>query len=159
MSFRIMRIKLLIFIFLCGLAGSCRRNPENREARTKPNADEMTGLNSYLVQKDREIIGNYIERKHLGMTESPTGLWYLIKSAGSGEYLKDNDRIKMNYRCELIDGTLCYSSDDPGPRTGNNRKDRYRARPQRRAKVTEAGWGGTLYPASLPWTRTCWRWQ
>jgi len=116
MSFRIMPGRLLIFIMFLCLAGSCRRNPENREVRTKPNADEMTGLNSYLVQKDREIIGNYIERKHLGMTETPTGLWYLIKNEGSGEYLKDNDRIRLNYRCELIDGTLCYTSDDLGPR-------------------------------------------
>jgi FKBP-type peptidyl-prolyl cis-trans isomerase len=76
----------------------------------------MAELNRYLVQKDREIIENYIERKSLKMTESPTGLWYYIKENGKGEYVKDNDRIVMNYECSLLDGTLCYSSADLGPK-------------------------------------------
>ena len=42
----------------------------------------MADLNSYLVQKDRERIQNYIERKNLNMTESPTGLWYQILNEG-----------------------------------------------------------------------------
>jgi len=111
-----MRTELFIFIILLCLAGSCRSSADRREAPAKPGDNEMTELNRYLVQKDREIIENYIDRKDLGMTESPTGLWYLIKSVGSGENLKDNDRIKLIYRCELLDGTLCYTSDDLGPR-------------------------------------------
>ena len=35
-----------------------------------PGTEEMAELNRYLVQKDREIIENYIERKNLTMTES-----------------------------------------------------------------------------------------
>jgi len=76
----------------------------------------MTELNRYLVQKDKEIIQNYIERKDLKMKESPTGLWYLIKNEGSGQFIKDNDRVSMEFECQLIDGTVCYSSDDLGPR-------------------------------------------
>jgi FKBP-type peptidyl-prolyl cis-trans isomerase len=76
----------------------------------------MTEMNRYLVQKDREIIENYIERKNLKMTESPTGLWYYVKDDGNGEYLKDNDRIVMDYECSLLDGTVCYSSADLGPK-------------------------------------------
>jgi len=110
-----MRTELFIFIILLCLAGSCRSSADRREAGAKPGYNEMTELNRYLVQKDREIIENYIERKDLDLTESPTGLWYLIKSVGSGENLKENDRIKLNYRCELIDGTLCYTSDESGP--------------------------------------------
>ena len=58
----------------------------------------MTELNRYLVQKDREIIQNYIERKDLKMKESPTGLWYLIKNEGSGQFIKDNDRVSIELR-------------------------------------------------------------
>ena len=36
------------------------------------------------------------------MTESPTGLWYLIKNEGTGEYLKDNDRITLNYDANFL---------------------------------------------------------
>jgi len=111
-----MRTKLFIFIIIMFLSGSCRNETDNRKAQVKPGNREMADLNRYLVQKDREIIQNYIERKDLRMTESPTGLWYLIKNEGKGQYLKDNDRIAMNYECELLDGTVCYSSDDSGPK-------------------------------------------
>jgi len=111
-----MRTELFIFIIFMFLSGSCRNETDNRKAPVKPGNREMTDLNRYLVQKDREIIQNYIERKDLKMTESPTGLWYLIKNEGNGQYLKDNDRIVMNYKCRLLDGTVCYSSDDFGPK-------------------------------------------
>jgi FKBP-type peptidyl-prolyl cis-trans isomerase FkpA len=76
----------------------------------------MAELNKYMVQKDRERIVNYIERKGLEMTESPSGLWYQIKSEGTGSYFKDNDRIVMEYECYLLDGTRCYSSRESGPK-------------------------------------------
>jgi FKBP-type peptidyl-prolyl cis-trans isomerase FkpA len=76
----------------------------------------MAELNKYMVQKDRERIANYIERKGLEMTESPSGLWYQIKSEGTGSYFKDNDRIVMEYECYLLDGTRCYSSRESGPK-------------------------------------------
>jgi FKBP-type peptidyl-prolyl cis-trans isomerase len=111
-----MRAELFILIVYLFLSGSCRNESENRKAPVKPGGKEMADLNRYLVQKDREIIQNYIERKDLKMTESPTGLWYLIKFEGDGKYLKDNDRIKMEYECELLDGTVCYSSEKLGPK-------------------------------------------
>ena len=57
--------------------------------------NEMADLNRYLVQKDRERIQNYIERKNLKMTESPTGLWYQIIKEGEGEKFSDNDKVSI----------------------------------------------------------------
>jgi FKBP-type peptidyl-prolyl cis-trans isomerase FkpA len=105
-----------IIIFLLSFI-SCRSDQPQQKAAVKPGKQEMAELNRYLVQKDREIIENYIERKNLTMTESKTGLWYCIKKEGKGEYLKDSDRILMNYECSLLDGTVCYSSSDLGPKT------------------------------------------
>lgn len=111
-----MRTELFIFLILIFLSGSCRNETGNSQATLRPGSREMTELNRYLVQKDKEIIQNYIERKDLKMKESPTGLWYLIKNEGSGQFIKDNDRVSMEFECQLIDGTVCYSSDDLGPR-------------------------------------------
>lgn len=111
-----MRAGITIFIIFLSMAGSCRNGIDNRKASVKPGKQEMAELNRYLVQKDREIIENYIERKNLKMTESPAGLWYLIVNEGNGQFLKDNNRITMNYECKLLDGTVCYSSDDLGPK-------------------------------------------
>ena len=81
-----------------------------------PGKDEMADLNKYFVQKDREMIQNYIERKNLEMTESATGLWYLIKKEGTGDYITDYDKVVMDYECSLLDGTVCYSSEVQGPK-------------------------------------------
>jgi len=76
----------------------------------------MADLNRYLVQKDRERIKNYIERKNLIMSESPTGLWYQILKTGTGKNFTDNDRVVMTFECSLLDGTKCYSSNVLGPK-------------------------------------------
>jgi len=72
--------------------------------------DEMAELNRYFVQKDRERIQNYAERKGLKMIESSTGLWYQIINPGNGTVYTDNDKIFFEYECSLLDGTQCYSS-------------------------------------------------
>ncbi len=106
--------RLLIFgIILAGIF-SCRQVPEKHGRKPLPDKKEMTELNRHLIQKDRERIENYIERRDLKMTESPSGLWYQVNTEGEGDFLSDNDRIRMEYNCSLIDGTLCYSSDTDG---------------------------------------------
>ena len=116
MSSEIMKTEVISAIIILSFFLSCRSDQLPQKVPAKPGKQEMADLNRYLVQKDREIIENYVERKKLKMTESPTGLWYYIKDEGKGEYLKDNDRIVMNYECYLLDGTICYSSSDLGPK-------------------------------------------
>lgn len=76
----------------------------------------MADLNKYLVQKDKERIKSYIERKNLKMNESPTGLWYQIINTGEGKVFTDNDKVVLEYDCSLLDGTKCYSSKELGPK-------------------------------------------
>ena len=116
MSSKVMEKKFILIIAILFSFISCRSDQVTQKVPAKPGKQEMAELNRFLVQKDREIIENYIERKNLKMTESPTGLWYYIKDDGKGEFLKDNDRIVMKYECSLLDGTLCYSSADLGPK-------------------------------------------
>jgi len=109
-----MIIRVLVSTLLLTSVLSCRQVPEQKN-RLEPGKKEMADLNRYLVQKDRERIENYIERRDLKMTESPTGLWYHIRSEGNGNFLTDNERIVMEYNCSLLDGTICYSSEESGP--------------------------------------------
>ena len=106
---------LLILLLLSGLV-SCNSGQKQSDRQSRPGKKEMAELNKYMVQKDRERVENYIERKGLEMTESGTGLWYQIKSEGSGDYFRDNDRILMEYECFLLDCTKCYSSEESGPK-------------------------------------------
>jgi FKBP-type peptidyl-prolyl cis-trans isomerase FkpA len=105
-------IWLLIFIF----SVSCNNPADKTVITQKPGKKEIADLNRYLVQKDREMIQNYIERKKLSMKESATGLWYYIKKEGTGKYFADNDKISIDFVCSLLDGTECYNSDKSGPK-------------------------------------------
>ena len=111
-----MRIKNLVFIALLFSLLSCKDNKVKSSLDPKPGKNEMADLNRYLVQKDRERIKNYIERKGLRMNESSTGLWYQIIKDGTGKAFTDNDKIVMDYECSLLDGTKCYSSKNLGPK-------------------------------------------
>lgn len=106
--------RLLIFgIFLAGMF-SCSQATDKNRKKNLPDKKEMAELNRHLIRKDRERIESYIERRDLDMSESSSGLWYQVNSGGEGNFLSDNDRIRMEYNCSLIDGTPCYSSDEDG---------------------------------------------
>jgi FKBP-type peptidyl-prolyl cis-trans isomerase FkpA len=107
---------LLVYSIMVLFLWSCNNRQENSVNLRKADKKELTELNSWLVQKDRERIQNYIERKNLQMKESLSGLWYLIKKEGTGNYFKDKDKIRMNFKCSLLDGSLCYSSETSGPK-------------------------------------------
>ena len=111
-----MGIKSILIVFLVVSIVSCREKQGNTINSPKPGKNEMADLNKYLVQKDRERITSYIERKSLRMNESPTGLWYQIIKEGDGKTFSNNDKVVMDYECSLLDGTKCYSSKDLGPK-------------------------------------------
>jgi len=93
---------------------ACRSGNENRRPVFKPNRDEMADINNFLIQKDRERIQSYIERKGLTMQETTTGLWYSVLKEGNGSFLTDGDRIRYEYDCSLLDGTQVYNSKELG---------------------------------------------
>ncbi len=114
-SFKYYRICIFTFL-LSALLVSCRGRSEAEKVVPGSGRSDMTELNRFFVQKDREIIENYIERKGLDMQETPTGLWYFIKKEGRGNLISDNNKVMIAYDCSLMDGTKCYSSDDSGPK-------------------------------------------
>jgi len=111
-----MTFRLIILALLFISTASCRDKTDKKSSDYRPGKEEMADVNSYIVQKDRERIQSYFERKGLKMTETATGLWYTIIRDGEGEPFKDNDRIVYNYQCSLLDGTECYNSEDLGPK-------------------------------------------
>ena len=112
---RLEMLKTFIIIIMFTLL-SCNNRSEKGVNSMKPGENQLADVNSYFIQKDRERIQNYIERKNLRMRESGTGLWFMINNEGKGDYFKNNDRIVMDYRCSLLDGTPCYSSITLGPK-------------------------------------------
>ena len=110
-----MNPKLFLVLFSALLLSQCREEGNKTSSVIKPGKDMITDMNSYIVRKDRERIQSYFERKGLTMKETTTGLWYFIQKGGTGSFFSDNDVLKYEYECSLLDGTKCYSSVDSGP--------------------------------------------
>lgn len=111
-----MKVKIIIWLLILVALASCNIDSDKTVSRKKPGKNELADINIYLVQKDRERIQNYIERKNLQMKESSTGLWYFVRKEGAGKLFTDNDKVSMNYVCTLLDGSECYNSQKNGPK-------------------------------------------
>jgi FKBP-type peptidyl-prolyl cis-trans isomerase FkpA len=111
-----MRMLKYVLFSLLSLLLSCNNTSEKNVNTKKPGKNELAEINRYFVQKDKERVQSYIERKNLKMKESSSGLWFLILKEGRGEFFKDNEKIIMEYECSLLDGTKCYSSKTLGPK-------------------------------------------
>jgi FKBP-type peptidyl-prolyl cis-trans isomerase FkpA len=108
-------VLFILSLFLI-LSVSCNNSPEKNVIIKKPGMDDLADLNRYFVQKDRERIQNYIERKKIAMKETPSGLWYFVRKEGTGNYFAENSKVSIDYVCSLLDGTECYNSEKLGPK-------------------------------------------
>ncbi len=111
-----MNIRFLSMAVVLLISFACSSGPEKNLGNAQPGKREMEQLNRYFVQKDRERIESYIERKNMSMKESSSGLWYQILSDGEGSFFSDNSKIIFEYECSLLDGEICYSSEQSGPK-------------------------------------------
>lgn len=96
---------------------ACKSEPANDEGENLyENQEKLIEVNKILVKKDAEKITAFIERQGWIMNETQTGLWYMIYLRGNGAEAKPGLIATINYKISLLDGTMCYSSDDTGSR-------------------------------------------
>lgn len=102
---------LVLFSFSCGWRESAVEKPPEAD----PGKEQLMGANRQLLERDTELIRKYIARRGWEMQTTSSGLYYFVYEAGEGEPAQNGDIIRMNYRLSLLDGTLCYTSDEDGP--------------------------------------------
>jgi FKBP-type peptidyl-prolyl cis-trans isomerase len=109
----------VLFIFVVFFSCCKENSPSINETRTvDPNKKEsMLEANSVLVEWDKQLIENYVERRGWSMELSTTGLWYMIYNKTNGTRARQGMTATIDYRVELLDGTLCYDSDFQGTKT------------------------------------------
>jgi FKBP-type peptidyl-prolyl cis-trans isomerase len=112
-------IIILSFIFVFF---SCKNNKNKltyqpSEKDIKGYKDTLVRANTFLIQKDKERIESFAKRKNWEMQISKTGLYYEIYQKTNKELLEPSNIVLINYKIELLDGTLCYSSDSTGSKT------------------------------------------
>ena len=102
-----MQIRVIAFFLIFLPLFSCREKQGIRITASRPGKNEMADLNKYLVQKDKERIKNYIERKNLNMNESPTGLWFqIIKEGNARRIIIKNDKDNTIMEFPLTVGAI-----------------------------------------------------
>jgi FKBP-type peptidyl-prolyl cis-trans isomerase FkpA len=89
--------------------------PEDKSG--KQEKKQVEKINKVLVQKEDEVIQNFIERRGWHMKETGSGLRYMIIKEGNGQPVQAGKDVTISYRLSLLDGTLCYSSGEQGLKT------------------------------------------
>ena len=107
---------LIIFLAFLLAPGCQQRQEDNDQTKTKGDKKSLVRVNKYMIEKDREIIENYIKRREWKMEMTASGLWYMIYENGAGEEVEEGSLVTMHYTLHLLDGTLCYDSDETGPK-------------------------------------------
>ncbi|MFH2094221.1 MAG: FKBP-type peptidyl-prolyl cis-trans isomerase [Bacteroidota bacterium] len=72
-------------------------------------------VNKGLVKKDADRIKKFCSRRNWEMQVSERGLFYQIYEHGNGDSARKERFATLEYRVELLDGTICYTSDSLGP--------------------------------------------
>lgn len=113
---RINFTNLLLFVALLLLL-SCGENTKKTTSQSTVTEEQMVQVNRVLVKKDRQKITGFIERNGWNMTESATGFWYEILNGCKGDSAKKDLLATVSYKISLLDGTVCYTSENDGLKT------------------------------------------
>jgi FKBP-type peptidyl-prolyl cis-trans isomerase FkpA len=102
---------LILLLLFTGCRKVEKPVTEEEYRRTR---EALVGANRLLVEKDNEKIRAFVQRNNWNMHQTASGLWYMIIREGNGRPARVGDMITLAYRLELLDGTLCYTSDSLG---------------------------------------------
>ncbi|MDR1155382.1 MAG: FKBP-type peptidyl-prolyl cis-trans isomerase [Bacteroidales bacterium] len=111
-----------LFILLASLfTFSCRRYNTQQPAQDAAvienrKKEVLLRVNRQLVEEDAAEIKAFAERSGWKMQTTGSGLWYMIYRSGQGEKAAEGKVATLAYTVSLLDGTLCYSSEQSGPK-------------------------------------------
>jgi FKBP-type peptidyl-prolyl cis-trans isomerase FkpA len=110
-------ISLPLFIMLL-LTQSCNAPVQERSEEVADHVSRtFIETNMYIRERHREHIMAFIKRVGWDMTETSTGLWYMLLERGDGPTVERNKLISYTYETRLITGKICYSADTSDPKT------------------------------------------
>ena len=97
---------------------SCGNNKDEPVKKTdiesKEFKDKLVDANKIYVKRESDEIDQYVKRKGWDMSATGTGLRYMITQKGTGVMPQTEQKVRLNFKVRLLDGTLCYSSDSTG---------------------------------------------
>ena len=108
-------IKYIFILIFMTVLFSCKEEQKTKsDDELKTYKEPLIKINKYLVKKYAETIESYVKRRKWDMNVTKTGLWYMIYENGNGKKAEPGKIATLNFNIQLLDGTLCYSSDSLG---------------------------------------------
>lgn len=110
---------VILTISLIFALSSCKNEDSGNGKNTKQISrkeikEAFIHANKRANSVESEMIERYIERHKWNMTKTESGLRYNIYHKGEGLKAKQGLICRLNYTVKLLDGTICYSSEDNG---------------------------------------------
>ena len=98
------------------LGASCGNdsNKATKQASSKEMQQKLIDANKMYVKRESDEIDQYVNHKAWKMTTTGTGLRYMIVTEGKGELAKLKQYARVKYKISLLDGTVCYTSEEKG---------------------------------------------
>ena len=113
-------IKLcFILVTLFGIAQSCSNHDKksHKASQTKNLDSSLIEANKMYVKRESDEIDQYVAHRNWKMITTGTGLRYMITKRGEGKVSPVEDqRVMVDYKISLLDGTVCYTSEKDGPK-------------------------------------------
>jgi FKBP-type peptidyl-prolyl cis-trans isomerase FkpA len=110
--FPVILIIPLIFLTSCGSEPQPTQSTRNISMMD----DSLLNYNKVVVKTEDQEIEDFIQRYGWKMAKSSTGLRYMIYRHGSGDRAEKGKKVRIMYEVRLINGNLCYSSVEKGPK-------------------------------------------
>ena len=95
----------------CNQSGSVADSGEKQQKDIRKPLMEM---NKRFVEEENRMIDDLVQRYQWPVQVSGTGLRYMIYKKTKGKKAKDGDLARIKYELRLMNGDLCYSSDNEG---------------------------------------------
>lgn len=111
---KIFRLFFVLSVLIVVASCSNRQPKDTPVGDNESTQEKLMKANKYLVNKDADIIRGYIKRRNWDMQISKAGLWYMIYQNGNGAKASLGKTVTFYYKVWLLDGTLCYSSEESG---------------------------------------------
>ncbi|MBP9140689.1 MAG: FKBP-type peptidyl-prolyl cis-trans isomerase [Chitinophagales bacterium] len=106
-------ILFLSFMVTVLLLTACNQaKKENNTASTNTNTQQPTTTPVAVNQTDVDngLIAEYLKKNNLNAKTTPSGVYYIVEKEGTGPNPTLKDKVEVNYRGTLLDGTEFDSS-------------------------------------------------
>ncbi len=115
---RLWTIGLLILAWGLLQAAACHRAPKDEQEKKQADYKKsLMEVNKNLVRTEEQKIEDFLRRYNWDMKETGSGLRYMVYRQGAGVPAETGRVAVIAYTVSLLDGEVCYTSEEDGPRS------------------------------------------